>query len=87
MCVCHNSITCEFTIDNHYPVAEHVLSPGVYVTLHPHPNVERVCTPAVSCDQRPVWDHHCITHIPNMYLQPQVANSLFVPTLLCVIIH
>ena len=50
---------------------------NVYVTLHPHRNADRVCTPAVSQDTKPVWDYHCLTHIPNMYLQPQVCFIIY----------
>ncbi len=51
---------------------ERAVPPSVYVTLHPHPNVDKVSTSAVSNEQNMIWDHHCVTYIPNMYLQPQV---------------
>ncbi len=52
----------------------HCLS--VYVTLHPHPNVAKVSTLALATEENIVWDHHCLTYIPNMYLQPQVRTAL-----------
>ncbi len=59
---------------------ERPLSSSVYVTLHPHPNVAKVSTLAVSTEQSMIWDHHCVTYIPNMYLQPVVSiqNCIYV---------
>ncbi len=51
---------------------ERAVLPSVYVTLHPHPNVAKISTSAMSSEQDMIWDHLCVTYVPNMYLQPQV---------------
>lgn len=65
--VIHSALHLEY--ENKHLTIPH----NIYVTLHPHRNVDRVCTPTVSQDLKPVWNYHCVTHIPNMYLQPQVC--------------
>lgn len=59
-------------------LTESALSASVYVTLHSHPNVAKVSTPVVSTKPNVVWDHHCVTYIPNMYLQPQVRTCTYI---------
>ena len=48
-------------------------SPCAYVTTHPHPKVDKIVTQPILNSQTPVWDHQCLTHIPNLYLDPQVS--------------
>ena len=47
-------------------------APNAYVSLHPHPKVERIATGVVPSSQTPLWNHHTLTHIPNLYLDPHV---------------
>lgn len=39
-------------------------APNAYVTYHPHPSVDRICTPVVPCSTRPVWNHHSSLLLP-----------------------
>lgn len=50
--------------------------PSAYVTLHPHPCVEKITTVVVQASSKPIWNHQCTTKIPTLHLQPQVCINV-----------
>ena len=51
--------------------------PSAYVTVHPHPSVDKITTPVVPGNRKPVWEYQCATHVPNLYLQSQVSMETY----------
>jgi len=51
--------------------------PSAYVVVHPHPSVDKITTPIVPGNQKPVWEYQCVTLIPNLYLESQVSMEAY----------
>ena len=43
------------------------------MTLHPHPNVDKIVTEVILNSLTPHWNYQCLTHIPILYLEPHVS--------------
>ena len=38
--------------------------------------MDKIATPLVRNDGKPVWDYQCVTQIPNYYLNSEVRGEL-----------